>query len=319
MPAPAAVGVPWRNESPQYNALEMADWFRSLSILGIAFGGVVVLTFGLAAIIVPGAAGSARDSGAPTASGLDGVPVPDDGPVTTVGGVLAVTGDREGSFVLDREAIESGYALAGEQGSLYFGGDPLGVERITYDGLEFYVDPGACTLTPGERHDPTGVAGADVRCDDLEDIRDEGTLSFEGRVGVAADRLGLRGDLPLSGGTVEIGDRDIELPFAVLTVGRPIGFGPIGGFVPTDDGSSWLMFDYDFETHALQLSVVALDGAETEIERGACDVSTQELGRLNPHTTTAELRLECAAVELESGETVPISGTLIADLVEPPD
>jgi hypothetical protein len=236
-----------------------------------------------------------------------------------VGGVLAVTGDRGGSFVLDREALDQGYALAGEQGTVHLGGDPLTVERITYDGLEFYVDPADCTLTHGERHDPTGVAGVEVRCEGLDDIRDGGTLSFEGRVGIAADRLGLRGDLPPSGGTVEIGDGEIELPFAVLTVGRPIGFGPIGGFVPTDDGSSWLMFDYDFETHALRLAVVALDGVETELDRGACDVSTDEIGRLNPHTTTADLRIECASVELESGETVRIAGTIVADLVEPPD
>jgi hypothetical protein len=294
------------------------DWFRSLSILGIAFGGVVVITFGLAALIVPGAAGSARASGDPVPGASGGAPVPAEGPVTAVGGVLTVTGDREGSFVLDREEIDSGYALAGEHGSLHFGGDPLTVERISYDGLEFYVDPGGCTLTPGERHDPTGVAGADVRCEDLEDIRDGGTLTIEGEVGMAADLLGLRGDLPPSGGTVEIGDREIELPFAVVTVGRPIGFGPVGGFVSTDDSSSWLMFDYDFQTHALRLVVVALDGVETEVDRGACDVSTEEIGRLNPHTTTADLRLECAAVELESGETVRIGGTIVADLVEPP-
>lgn len=297
----------------------MADWFRSIWVLGIAFASVVALTFGLAAVIVPPANGSAQGPGAASPDGSGFVPVPGDGPVTTVGGVLAVTGDREGAFVLDREALDQGYALAGEQGRLYFGGDPLAVERISYDGLEFYLDPGDCTLTPGERHDPSGVAGAHLACEEIADIRDGGTVSVEGTVGIAADLLGQRGDLPPSGGTVQVGDTELELPFAVLTLGRPAAFVPGGGFLPTEDGSGWLEFDYDAQTHALRLATVSLAAPRsTRIDQDACIVSTRSIGRLNPHTTTAELTVECASVELEPGERVRISGTIIADLVEPP-
>ena len=295
----------------------MNDWFRSLSVLGIAFVGVVALTFGLAALIVPGAAGSAQAPTVPTPDPSGRVPVEPTGPITTVGGLLAVTGDREGTFVLDREDTDQGYALAGEDGGVFFGGDPLGVERISYDGLEFYLDPGDCELEPGERDDPTGVAGATIRCEDIEDIRDGGVLSMEGTVGVSADVLGLRGGLPPSGGTIEIGDQAVEFPFAVLTLGIPAGFQPAGGFLFNEEGRVILHFDWDVQSHALAFENVEIDGVGTEIDRGACSISYEPIGRLNPRTNTAELTVECPAVQMASGETVRISGTIIADLVDP--
>jgi hypothetical protein len=298
--------------------MPMSNWVRSLAVLGAAFGGVVIITLGLASLIVSGGADAAQGQATPSPD-ASAPPNSGGGPVTAVGGALAVTGDREATFVVDREATDNqGYALAGEEGRIFFGGDPFGVERISYDGLEFYVAEGDCTLTPGERHDPTGVARAAIRCEEIDDIRGGGTVSIEGTVGISADLLGLRGDMPPSGGTIEVGDQEIDLPFAVLSTGSPGGFGA-GGFLPTDDGSSWLQFDDDAQTHALMLTVVALDGIETEVDRGACSVTTVPIGVLNPRTDTVELTLECGAVELASGETVQIGGTIIADLVEPPD
>lgn len=299
----------------------MNDWFRSLSVLGIAFVGVVALTFGLAALIVPGAAGSAQGPGVPTPDPSGRVRVPADGPVTAIGGVLAVSGDREASFVLDREASDQGYVLAGPDGRIFFGGDPLTVERISYDGLEFYVDPGDCELDPGERHDPSGVAGATIRCEEIEDVRGGGVVSLAGRVGVSADVLGLRGDLPPSGGTIDIGDEPVEFPFAVLYLGSPGPFEPAGGFLASDDGRTQLQFDYDVQTHGLELVTVLVDGIPhpNEIERDACSLSFAQLGRLNPRTNTVEMTIDCPAVEMASGETVRIGGTIIADLVEPQD
>jgi hypothetical protein len=294
------------------------DWFRSLSVLGIAFVGVVALTFGLAALIVPGAAGSAQAPGVPTPDPSGRIPRPAAGePVTTVGGILAVSGDREADFVLEREATDQGYALAGPEGRVFFGGNPLGIERISFDGLEFYLDEGDCELDPGERDDPTGVAGATIRCEDVEDVRDGGVLSFEGTVGVSADMLGLRGDLPPSGGTIEIGDVAYEFPFAVLTLGLPTGaFQPSGGFLFTDDGRVLMHFDYDVQAHALTLETVEIDGVQTQVDRGACSLSYEPIGRLNPRTNTSELTVECPAVRM-AGETVRIGGTIVADLVDP--
>ena len=297
----------------------MADWFRSISVLGIAFASVVALTFGLAAVIVPRADGSAQGPGASSPDASGPVPIPDGEPVTTVGGMLAVTGDREGTLSVDREATDDGgYSLAGEDGRIYFAGAPLAVERISYDGLEFYVDPGDCTLTPGERHDPTGVAGAHLACEEIADIRDGGVVSMEGTVGVSADLLGLRGDLPPNGGTLEIGDQAVEFPFVVLHLGFPGNFQPAGGFLVTDDGRTIVQFEYDVQTHALALVLIEIHGVPTEIDPRACSLTTEQIGRLNPRTNTVELTVQCPSVEMAGGETVRIGGTLIADLVEPP-
>ncbi len=296
----------------------MNDWFRSFSVLGIAFVGVVALTFGLAALIVPRAAGSAQGPAAtPGASGR--VPVDPNAPITAIGGVLTVTGDREGSFVLDRESIDQGYALTGQDGGIYFTGNPVEIERISYDRLEFYVDPGDCEVEPGERHDPSGVAGATIRCQDIDDVRDGGTVSMEGVVGVSADVLGLRGDLPPSGGTIDIGDEALEFPGAYFTMGIPSGFQPAGGFLFNEDGRTILHIDWDVQTHALAFETVEIDGVQTEIPPGSCSLSFSELGRLNPRVTTAEMTIECPSVEMASGETVRIGGTIIADLAEVED
>jgi hypothetical protein len=298
----------------------MSDWFRSLSVLGIAFAGVAALTLGLAALIVPGAAGSAQAPTVPTPDASGEVPLPStDGPITTIGGVLAVTGDRDGSFVLDREATEQGYALVGADGRIFFGGNPLEVERISYDGLEFYLDPGDCTLAPGERDDPTGVAGVTIACEEIADVRDGGVVSLAGTLGVSADMLGLRGDLPPSGGTIEIGDRALEFPFASFLMGVSSGFQPSGGFLFTDDGRTLLHFNYDPQTHALVFETIEIDGVQTQIEPGSCSLTYTELGRLNPRTTTSEMTIECPSVRMESGETVRIGGTIVGDFVQPAD
>ena len=293
---------------------EMPDWFRSVTVLGTAFVAVTAATLGLAALIVPNPAASAP--GPATSANAQGGGPGAGGPVTTIGGTLVVTGDREGSFVLDREATDQGYALAGEAGRIFFEGDPLAVERITYDGLEIYLDPGDCALEPGERHDPSGVAGAHIRCDDVEDVRGGGVVSLDGTVGISADLLGLRGDMPPSGGQINVGDRAVELPNAVVYVGIPRNFQPTGGFLVNEDGTVIFQFDYDFETHGIEFVNLEIEGQTAQFERGSCSVDTRPIGMLNPRTTTAELTLQCPEVELASGETVQVGGTIVADVIE---
>lgn len=298
----------------------MPDWLRSLSVLGGAFVVLVVVTIGLAAFIVPEAAGSggALLTPSPGASVTPGGPP--SGPVTAIGGTLTVSGDREGALTLDRELFtdQGIYSLDGEQGAVYFGGTPFEVDRISYDGLELYVDPGQCTLTPGERHDPTGVAGAQISCTDLSDIRDGGTVSVEGTVGVSADLLGMRGEMPPTGGTLRMGDEDLVFNFVSIVL-EPSGFAPGGGFLITEDDRVIIRIDYDPMTHALGLLYIEIEGEGSDIPSGACTITTVDIGVLNPRTTTAEVTIDCPSVELASGETVSISGTLIADMIEQPD
>ena len=289
------------------------DWFRSLGVFGTAFTAVVVFTMGTATAIVPSADGSA--------SAVDATPPPSapaPAPSTpvqpgAVGGTVIVTGDREGTLVLDREATEDRYGLVGNDGRILFGGDPPTVARVQYDGLEFFVDPDECTVTPGERHDPSGVAEADIRCEAIEDVRGGGVIGLEGRVGVAADLFGLRGDLPPSGGTVAVGEEALVLDEARLDLGpRPAVAGEQGFRLAADAG--FLHLAYDPQAHELSLIGVQLDGPIAYAPDGACSVTTQPLGTLNPRVTVVEVTLQCSEVEVEGLGAVPVEGSVIVDV-----
>ena len=294
--------------------LEVSDWFRSAGVLVIAFVTVSVVTFGIAALIVPSAAGSSGVSPGAGASG-EAAPSAVAGPTTTVGGTMTVSGDREGSFVLDRESIDGRYALEGDQGRIFFDGDPLTVPQISWDGLEFFLDPDECTITPGERHDPTGVAGAHLRCEDIADVRDNGVVTMEGTLGVASNLLGLRGDLPPPGGTVEVGDETLEFEAAFMTVAT---FSSFAGLLETADGSGRLTLSYDAMTHSLTLDEITIDGEVSVVPAGTCALSTRDIGAVNAHTTLVEVMIRCEAVEVSGLGTVLVSGTVLVDQVDPP-
>ena len=134
----------------------MGDWFRSITVLVIAFVGAVVVTIGLANVIVPG---GGPDSGG-VADGGDGggpTPIPTLLPITGVGGHLAVTGDREGTLTLTRESQEARYSLVGDGARMVFEGDPPTIAQVSWDGLEFFPEPEDCSIVPGELDDRLGV------------------------------------------------------------------------------------------------------------------------------------------------------------------
>ena len=297
----------------------MPDWFRSAAVLATAFVTVAVVTIGLSAIIVPTTAGSAP--------GVDGAGGPTDGPasssgqttVTAIGGTLAMSGDRDAAFTLTHEEPGERYALAGEDGRIFFEGDPLAVAKISFDGLEFFLDPDECTVTAGERHDPTGVAAAHVRCEEIADVRDNGVVTIDGTIGVAANLLGLRGDLPESGGTVHLGDETFTFEFAAMTI-------PGGSFVPSGiyagtlfdpESEAVITFSYNPQDHAMVLSEIAYQGDVVQIPPGACSVTTEDIGLLNPHTRVANMTVRCAAVDIPALGSVPVDGSLIVELIDP--
>lgn len=300
---------------------KMPDWFRSVAVLGMAFVAVAVVTVGLAFVIVPKPAASAPDGGASRDGASSGaVPSSSTSSVTAIGGTLAVTGDREAAFTLDREDLSDRYALAGGQGRVIFEhADPLEVAQISYDGLEFVLDPGECELTPGERHDPTGVAAAHLRCAEIADVRDDGVITIEGTVGVAADYLGLRGDLPQSGGTVQMGDETFTFGFAAMTIPSSGNFsGIFAGTLFDPESEAVITFSYDPQGHTMLLSEIAYGGDVVQVPASACSVTTEEIGLLNPHTRVADMTVRCAAVEIPALGTVPVDGDLIVELSEPP-
>ena len=297
----------------------MPDWFRSAAVLGTAFVTVALVTIGLAALIVPNPAASAQGSQPPAGASGGAVPSGDLSTVTAIGGTLAVSGDREASFGLSRESVSDRYALEGEDGRIIFDGDPLAVAQISYDGLEFFLDPGDCEITPGERHDTTGIAGAHVRCEEIADVRDKGVVTIDGNVGIAADLLGLRGDLPESGGTVAVGDETFTFGFAAMTIPSGTGFsGIFAGTLFDPESEAVFTFSYDPQNHTMVLAEIAYAGDVVQVPAGACSVGTEEIGLLNPHTRVADMTVHCAAVEVPSLGTVPVEGSLIVELSEPP-
>lgn len=302
----------------------VTDWFRSLGVFGTAFAAVVVCTVGIAAAIVPSADGLAQVPTTPTTSPRSpaATPMPTvPAQPTAVGGTLTVSGDRQGTLVLERETTQDRYGLVGPDGRLLFGGDPVGVARVQYDGLEFFVDPDECTVVPGERHDPSGVAGADISCEAIEDVRGNGTIGLEGRVGVAATLFGLRGDLPESGGSVALGDEQLTFEAAVFTItpfGQFGGGGVFAGQLVDMEVGAYLGFGYDPQTHELSLTDVGYGGDVTMVQ-GGCSVEEREIGRLDPHTRVVELHVRCDSIDIPTLGPVPLDGSVIVDMAEPPD
>jgi hypothetical protein len=297
----------------------MNDWLRSLTVLATSFAGVVVLTFGLAVLIVPSPVGSTEvPDGA--ASGVPATPAPVgdlDAIPAAIGGTLVVTGDREASLTVNREATDGQYGLIGDDARIFIGGDPLVVTQMNLDGLSFFPEPDDCTITPGQLNQQIGVAGAHVHCEDVADIRENGVVTVDGVIGVAADMLGMRGDLPEDGGTVALGDATLEFADAWLYA-MPLSVidGPDQTNMGLVDGATELYFSYDVQTHAIALVSIERNDVPTAVPASACSIVTRPLGMVNPRTTVLDMTLACAAVELPDLGTVSIDGSLIVEQIE---
>lgn len=299
----------------------MNDWLRSAAVLAVSFAGVVALTVGLAVLIVPAPAsssevpngGASRVPATPAPVGdLDAVP-------TGVGGTLVVTGDREASLSVDRESSAGQYGLIGDDARIFLGGDPLTVVQMNLDGLSFFPERDACTVTPGQHNQEIGVASAEVRCTNLADIRDSGVVSVRGVLGIAADMLGMRGDLPPSGGSLVFGDQTLTFTEAWLfPFAGPVMAGEERTNMGLIDGSTGLYFTYDARTHATDLSFIEISGVVTEVPAGACSIETEEIGKVNPRNTLVDMTVRCPAVELPDRGPIVIEGSVIVEQLEAP-
>ena len=315
----------------------MKEWAAGLTILAVAFVGTVVVTVGLAAVIVPGGIGSssALDPDASSVTAVDMTPQPVDQAPTAIGGTLVLSGDLDETLVLDREDAEIGfnfdtetgialledgpYRLVGEEGRVTFGVDPLVVEQLDVAGLSFYPAPDDCQVTPGVLNPALGIATAGLRCEEITDIRDNGVVTVDGTIAVAGDVLGMRGELPPTGGTIAVGTATIELPEARIFLDS-FSFDALTGLasVPLfdDDSEAGLVLAYDRETHELSLStVVAGPDASAEVPDGACSVDRSDLGVLNPRTSVVELAIHCEELDVAEMGTVAVDGTLVVDQI----
>ena len=291
----------------------MGDWFRSATVLVMAFVAALVVTMGMANVIAPGGAPDAEtadrgDGGSPTATAA---------PVEGVGGNLSVSGDREGTLTLTREANEERYSLVGDDARMVFEGQPTTVAQVSWEGLEFFPEPDDCTITAGELDDQLGVGYAEVVCTELVDIRDGGTISLSGTLGLPLFMVG-DSDLPETGGNVTVGDETWEFAEAMLFT-SPVNTGPGTedyNMELVDDRLGSLRFRYDVQTHALSLVSTQRGGETSTLDPGACSLATEELGRISPSAAIVELTIDCPAVDVPGLGPVPIVGTVIVQQLE---
>ena len=305
----------------------MGDWFRSITVLAAAFAAAVVVTIGLATVIVPGTAVDPQTRG--DGDGGGATPEPSFAPIEGVGGHLTVTGDHTGTLSLVRESSGELYSLEGDDARMVFQGRlPPEVTQVSWTGLEFFPEPTDCTITPGALDDEIGVGYAELRCEGLTDVRGGGTVSLAGTIGLPLTMVG-ESDLPQMGGNVTVGDETWEFSEALLFA-FPVNLVPGGEdynmiltHAGTDAGCpgpecsrTSLRFRYDVQTHRLTLVEVERDGASSGVAGGSCSLATDELGRLSPFVAVVELSIDCPVAEVPGLGTVPITGTVIVQLLE---
>jgi hypothetical protein len=131
--------------------------------------------------------------------------------------------------------------------------------------------------------------------------------------------LGMRGDLPPSGGSLTFGDETLNFTEAWLfTFLGPVMAGDDRTNMGLVDGDTGLYFTYDAQSHATALAFIEIEGAITEVPAGACTITTQEIGKVNPRNTLVEMTVRCPVVELPDLGSIAIDGSVMVDQVEPP-
>jgi len=291
-----------------------------LAILAATVGGVAAVAFALGAWIAP-AASLAEPTPTPEPT-FDLAVAPE-----AIGGRMEITGDRTGSMVLDTvsgigrnrmpdSAAYEPMELRGADGHLRFDRDSGQVIHIAYDGLSIYLDPGQCEITHGAVKEATGLMAALIECPDIADVRGQGVISVVGVVALPADALRGRGDLPPTGGSVEVDGSTITFDEAEIVLdGEPLEeTGRIHEGIVTDDGASVISLEYDADADRLFVNGV-LSNDEYAAFDEPCPIAVEELGRINDYTTAVRLEIDCIDVAVPGG-TRSVTGSVVADVIQ---
>lgn len=298
-----------------------------LAILAATVGAVAAVAFALGAWIAP-TASLAEPTPTPEPT-FDLAVAPD-----AVGGSLEISGDRSGTLTLDT-AIGTGgrfelqddgsvmirdaaapIELRGRTGHIRFDRDTGQVTHIAYDGLSIFLDSGECAVTLGAVDEATGLMAALVECPDIADVRDQAVISVAGVIALPAEALRGRGDLPPTGGSIEINGRTMTFDdLDIFLDGEPdeeTGRIQWGAF--DADSASGISLEYDPEA-----GLFFFNGAFSEETYAAlqepCPVAAEELGALNDYTTVTRLDIECTVVAVEGGGTGSVTGSIVADVI----
>lgn len=196
------------------------------------------------------------------------------------------------------------------------------VSQVSYDGLEFFADPGQYSITTGNLDNAIGIGFAELRCEDLVDVRQGSTVSMNGEIGLPVDLLVGR-QLPATGGSVTVGDETWEFDEATLvTWQQPAIAGPSEYSLRLEDRGGpprALDFTYDFENHVLSLARVRVGNSDADVPDDACRFDRTELGMHNPRTLVVELTISCASVHVPSMGSVAIGGSVVVDELQWPE
>lgn len=293
----------------------LSDSLRSFGVLGLAFASVVVAVLALSGVLVSTPEGTVRGPDGRPIPATSSTPAPAVAGIPGLGGTLSVTGDREGTLTLSSAHEGARYALAGADGRVSFEGVPVEVAQVSYDGLEFFPDPGDCTLGTGNLEGVIGLGFADLECHGLDDVRGNGTIDLAGELGLPVDLLRER-SLPPSGGSIAVGDETWVVAEAELSTWQlPArgGMDELYNLVLHDPEHGTLNIRYDVETRRLVPRSIVRQGTQVGLDEDACTFEREELGQHNPRTIVIELTVACPAIDVPGLGTVAVQGTLVVD------
>lgn len=298
----------------------MNDWLRSLTILVLGFVAVVVVTVGLANLIVPIASTHAGNERSQAGDGTD---------APRLGGDLFMTGNREGTFNIHAPGTgmsvgvgigdDERLSLTGDGLRIAFEAEPLQVAQLSYDGLEFFPEEGDCMFTPGESENDIGIGMVELRCEELRDVRGDGVIGLVGNVGLPVSFVVERA-FPEAGGRVAVGDELWEFEDVPTFIFESNGGDTLQYSLHSVSGFDVRSFviAYDFESGEAALVSVERDDSVTDLPEDACEVSRAELGEYAQILVT-EVLIRCASIEVPRLGAVPIEGTVIVDETQFPD
>lgn len=280
-----------------------------LAVLIGAAGLLVVAVAGVGALVLAPPADNGPGAGAVVSPDAAGAPAEAGAHADVSGDVAGSFDSTEGSGGRDDISFSSG------NDRLSFGRDETGIyiEHFTYAGLDFYIDPDACQIQLGDQDPSTGLTQVDFSCEELNDVRDKGTVAIQGRAVVPA-RLVMSG-IPEPGGQVVL-TGDVAKTVDIADPGWftfPDGEGPPG----RHDLDLWGQVDHlSFDETAsggLTLVAVSVRGDEHEVAPGVCIPVVTELVRISDTETMERVEIDCPSVSLGDAGTVSITGTVVVD------
>lgn len=234
---------------------------------------------------------------------------------TRVGGSLQLSGDHTASVALFRATVV-GDGVEGDGARMLFGRDPVAVSQLSVNGLQFFPEPSECSVTTGAINHAIGIVETDVECSGISEVRGKGVVSVTGTLGLPATLVASRGDLPDSGGSLQIGSETIRFEDARLRTWTVAGESPYHMELTDDRTGLTLSFSYDHHTHAIALADIARGAEGGTVLPGACAARAEEIGRLSPHDPVVQLSLRCHGVDVPGMGTVGVEGQLVVDVTE---